>query len=320
MTEDASTTKRASRWRWVATTVAVAVLLVCVLTALLAWYASTPAFTAHVHQEVIDALERATGGRVEMRSFRWSVRHFTIDVEDLTIHGKEGPGEIPYFHVKHLMLDASLLTFLTPRIHLTSLTAVSPTFHLIVLPDGTTNQPQPRVSSSEPLPQTLLSMAIEQTRIEDGMVWVNDRKVPFELAAGPMHLIMRYVPQQSVYQATLDTQNITFRLKNSTETHSRLQVSLHLTRDTVKIDGLNLQTGNSRLMATGEMRNFAAPSWQTNIWGSVDAREIGAMTGVDGLRNGKAQLSMDAHGYGRMEDFEYQATSICAPASGRRHG
>lgn len=296
MTEDASTTKQRSRWRWVAYTGGVAVLLVGVLVGSLAWYASTPTFTAHVHRAVVDVLERTTGGRVEMGSFRWSVRHFTIDIEDLTIHGKEGPGEIPYFHVRHLTLDASLLTFLSPRIHLTSLTAVSPTFHLIVSPDGTTNQPQPSVASSEPLPQTLLNMAIEQTRIQDGLLLVNDRKVPFELAAGPMHLIMRYMSGQSAYQAGLDTQNITFRLKNSTETHSRLQVSLRLAQDSVRIDSLHLQTGDSRLMATGEVRDFAAPSWKTNVWGSVDAREIGAMTGEDELRNGKAQLSMEAQG------------------------
>ena len=296
MTEDASTIQRRSRWRWVAYTVAVAVVLVGVLVGSLAWYASTPAFTTHVRQAVIDVLERATGGRVEMGTFRWSARHFTIDVEDLTIHGKEGPGEIPYFHVKHLTLDASLLTFFTPKLRLTSLTAVSPTFHLIVLPDGTTNQPQPRVASNEPLPQTLLSMAIEQTRIEDGLVLVNDHKVPFELAAGPVHLIMRYMPEQSAYLASLLTQNITFRLKKSTETHSRLQVKLQLTRDSIRIDSLNLQTGDSRLMATGEMRDFSAPSWKTNVWGSVDAREIGAMTGEDELRNGKAQLSVEAQG------------------------
>jgi translocation and assembly module TamB len=296
MTEDASKTKRRARWRWAAYTGAVAALLIAVLVGSLAWYASTPAFTAHVHQVVVDVLERATGGRVEMGSFRWSVRHFTIDVDDLTIHGKEDPGEIPYFHVRHLILDASLLTFLTPRIRLTSLLAVSPTFHLIVSPDGTTNQPQPRVTSSEPLPRTLLNMAIEQTRIEDGLVLVNDRKVPFELAAGPMHLLMRYMSEQEVYLATLDTRNITFRLKNSSETHCRLQVKLQLAQDSVRIDSLNLQTGQSRLMATGEVRNFSAPSWKTNVWGSVDAREIGAMTGENELRNGKAQLSIEAHG------------------------
>jgi translocation and assembly module TamB len=296
MTEDASTTTRRSRWRWAAYTAAAGALLVAVLAGALAWYASTPAFTAHVHQTVVDVLERATGGRVEMGSFRWSVRHFTIEIDDLTIHGKEAPGEVPYFHVRHLSLDASLLTFLTPKIHLTSLTAVSPTFHLIVLPDGTTNQPHPRVASSEPLPQTLLNMAIEQTRIQDGMALVNNRKVPLELAAGPMQLTVRYLSEQSVYQANVDTQNITFRLKNSTETRSRLQVSLRLARDSVRIDSLHLQTADSRLMATGEVRDFAAPSWKSNVWGSVDAREVGAMTGEDELRNGKAQLSMEAQG------------------------
>ncbi|HET9100431.1 MAG TPA: hypothetical protein VFN62_08570, partial [Acidobacteriaceae bacterium] len=128
MTEDASTNKRGSPWRWIATTVAVVALLAAVMAGSLAWYASTPTFTAHVHQAVIDVLERATGGRVQMGSFRWSVRHLTIDVEDLTIHGKEGPGEIPYFHVRHLTLDASLLTFLSPTIRLTSVTAIRPTF------------------------------------------------------------------------------------------------------------------------------------------------------------------------------------------------
>ncbi|MGO8719585.1 MAG: translocation/assembly module TamB domain-containing protein [Acidobacteriaceae bacterium] len=296
MTEDASTTTRRSRWRWVIYTGAVAVLLAAGLVASLVWYASTPKFTARVHRMVVDVLERTTGGRVEMGSFRWSARNLTIEVNDLTIHGKEAPSEVPYFHVRHLTLEASLLSFLTPKIRLTSLTAQNPTIHLIVLPDGTTNQPQPRVASEEPLPQTLLNMAIEQTRVRDGLLLVNDRKVPFEMAAGPIQLTMRYLSEQEAYQATLDTRNITFRLKNSTETHSRLQVSLRLARDSVRVDSLNLQTGDSRLMATGEVQNFAAPTWKTTVWGSVDAREIGAMTGEDELRNGKAQLSIDAHG------------------------
>ena len=64
---------------------------------------------------------------------------------------KKARAKFRIFTFKHLTLDASLLTFLTPKLRLTSLTAVSPTFHLIVLPDGTTNQPQPRVASNEPL-------------------------------------------------------------------------------------------------------------------------------------------------------------------------
>ena len=303
MTEGASANRengaaktRRSRWRMVAYAVAAMLALVVALIGALVWYANTPQFAARVHHAVVDVLERTTGGRVEMRSFRWSLRHFAIEVNDLTIHGKEAAGEVPYFHVSHLMLHASILTLLSPKISLTSLTAESPTIHLIVYPDGTTNQPQPRVASQQPLPQALLSMAIDDTRVENGVFLLNNRKIPFNLAAGPIQLAMRYVSDPAEYQASLDIRNITFRLKSDSGAHSRLKVSLRLRRDAVKIENLDLETGNSRLIGSGELQNFSSPSWQANIRGSVDARQIGAMTGVDALRAGIAQLSIDAHG------------------------
>ena len=303
MTEGASTNRengaaktRRSRWRMVAYAVAAMLALVAALIGTLVWYANTPQFAARVHHAVVDVLERTTGGRVEMHSFRWSLRHFAIEVNDLTIHGKEADGEVPYFHVSHLILHASILTLLSPKISLTSLTAESPTIHLIVYPDGTTNQPQPRVASQQPLPQALLSMAIDHTRVEDGVILLNNRKIPFNLAAGPIQLAMRYASHPAEYQASLDTRDITFRLKNDSEAHSRLKVRLGLRRDAVKIENLDLETGNSRLIASGELQNFSSPNWQANIRGSVDARQIGAMAGVDALRAGIAQLSIDAHG------------------------
>ncbi len=303
MTEGASANRengaaktRRSRWRMVAYAVAAMLALVVALIGALVWYANTPQFAARVHHAVVDVLERTTGGRVEMRSFRWSLRHFAIEVNDLTIHGKEAAGEVPYFHVSHLVLHASILTLLSPKISLTSLTAESPTIHLIVYPDGTTNQPQPRVASQQPLPQALLSMAIDDTRVENGVFLLNNRKIPFNLAAGPIQLAMRYVSDPAEYQASLDIRNITFRLKSDSGAHSRLKVSLRLRRDEVKIENLDLETGNSRLIGSGELQNFSSPSWQANIRGSVDARQIGAMMGVDAMRAGIAQLSIDAHG------------------------
>ncbi|MGH9615525.1 MAG: hypothetical protein ACRD28_02205, partial [Acidobacteriaceae bacterium] len=296
MTDEASTVPRRSRWRWLGYAVAVALVVVAALIGSLAWYVSTPQFSVRVHHAVVRRLERATGGRVEMGQFHWSARTLTIEIDDLTIHGKEAPGEIPYFHVRHLTLGASVLSFLSPKIRLTSIAAEGPTVHLIVASDGTTNQPQPRAAGNRSLSRTLLNMAVEQTRVENGLLLVNDRKVPFELAAGPLALTIRYLSNQKAYQAYLDTKNIAFRLKKSPETHSRLQVALRMTRNSIKIDSLRLQTGNSRMVATGELRDFAAPIWKATAWGSVDAREIGAMTGVDGLRDGRAQVSLNATG------------------------
>lgn len=296
MTEGTAKKTRRLDWRHLAYVVGITAALIVVLVAALAWYVSTPRFAARVHRKVVTVLERTTGGRVEMGAFRWSVRHLGIEVDDLTIHGKEAAGQVPYFHVDHLILHASILSVFGPKVRLNSLTAQRPTLHLIVYPDGTTNQPHPRVASHEPLPQALLNLKIGQTRVQNGLVLLNDRKIPWEMAAGSTHLTMRYEPRKDEYRIALDTKNITFRLKNSTEAHSRLRVDLSFAKDAATIENLDLQTGNSHLAASGGLRDFSAPVWHANVSGTVDARQVGAIAGVDDLRTGTATLNLAAHG------------------------
>lgn len=284
------------RLRHVAYAAVATILAGSAVFAALFWYASTPKFAARVHRALVNTLENATGGRVEIRSFRWNVRHLAIEADDLTIHGREGADQVPYFHVDRLTLHAKIISFFTPKIGLASLTAQHPVFHLIVYPDGTTNQPQPRVASQQPLPQALLALSIDDTRVQNGWVLLNDRAIPWEMAAGPLQLTMGYVAANGGYQVVLHTKNITFQLKNATEAHSTLAANILLTRDAVRIERLDLKTGNSHLVATGELRNFSHPNWQTNVRGSVDAREIGAITGVNELRKGTVQLAVHAQG------------------------
>jgi len=306
---------RRSRWRFAAYAVGLAVVLGCVVVAGLFWYASRPQFEARVHQTLVGTLQRVTGGRVEMGSFRWSVRHFSIEVENLTVHGKEGPGQVPYFHVDHLAVQAKIISFFTPKIALSSLLAQGPTVHLIVYSDGTTNQPQPQVAGRQPLVQSLLSLAIDSTRIQDGLLLINDRAIPWEMAAGPLQLAMRYVPVRSEYEATLQTKNITFRLKNAVQAHSELALRMALARDSVHIESLDLTTGSSHLAATGTLKNFSHPVWQLRVHGAVSAREAGLIGGIDELRSGAVQLALQAHGVSGdlppedMQDGSVEATS-----------
>src|SRR5665213_4237835 len=183
-TPDVSRQGRRLRWRHGAYAAAVLVALAIAVAGALVWYASTPQFATRVHRTLVATLERITGGKVEIRSFQWSVRHLAIEVDGLTIHGKEAPGQVPYFHVEHLTLRAKVISFFTPKIALASLTAQRPTFHLILYPDGTTNQPQPGASSNQPLPEVLLNLGIDNTRVQNGLVLLNDRAVPWEMASG----------------------------------------------------------------------------------------------------------------------------------------
>src|SRR5271155_1957827 len=127
---------------------ALLLLLVLVIGGLL-FYASTPHFSMLVRQRVINVLQDATGGRVELRSLHWSLRHLAVEVDGLTIHGLEGPGELPYAHVDRLYARAKILSFVEARLGLDFLEVDRPALHLIIYPDGSTNQPVPKAKQND---------------------------------------------------------------------------------------------------------------------------------------------------------------------------
>jgi translocation and assembly module TamB len=91
-----------SAWGWIWRVGGVLVLLLLVIVGGLLFYASTQHFANNIRQRVITVLEDATGGRVEINSLTWNLRHLAVEVDGLTIHGLEGRGELPYAHVDRL--------------------------------------------------------------------------------------------------------------------------------------------------------------------------------------------------------------------------
>ncbi len=123
-----------------------------VIAGLLVFYASTPHFSNLLRQKVIAVLEDATGGRVELQSLSWNVCHLAVEVDGLTIHGLEGPGELPYAHVDRLYARARILSLLDAKLGLDYLEADRPAVHLIIYPDGSTNQPTPKAKEKQQRP------------------------------------------------------------------------------------------------------------------------------------------------------------------------
>src|ERR1700722_7089679 len=143
-----------SAWGYVFRVGAGLLLLLVLVFAGLMFYASTAHFSNVVRQKVISVLQDATGGRVELRTFRWSLRQLSVEVDGVTIHGLEGPGELPYAHIDRLYARAKILSLFDGRLGLDYLEVDRPTAHLIVYPDGSTNQPKPKATANSGGPVT----------------------------------------------------------------------------------------------------------------------------------------------------------------------
>src|SRR6266699_2020838 len=132
------------RWRKVAKYFVSCFLLFLLLVSGALWYVTTDSFQQMVRGRLTAEIERVTGGRVELGSFRAVPLRLQVEVRDLTIHGREAAGEVPYVHVDSMSAIINISSALGAKIGFHSLTLEHPVVHIIFYPDGSSNQPSPK--------------------------------------------------------------------------------------------------------------------------------------------------------------------------------
>jgi translocation and assembly module TamB len=262
------------------------------------WYISTPRFANKVRLKVIAELEQATGGRVDLQRFQWNIRHLAFEADDLTIHGLEAPNEIPYAHVDRLYLQLKILALIHPRAGVNLLELDHPVIHLIVYPDGSTNQPRPRTPSGNPRDtiNTIFDLQAGRVSAWNGVLLFNQRSAPFSFSGRDLSLLVQYVTTSDTYSAHLKLGDITTSLMKEPEVHSQLTGELQLGRNLAQINSLEWKTLRSGLTITGKVQNYLAPVIDFQAHGKADLRDIAYMADVYQLAGGVARLDMQAHG------------------------
>ncbi len=172
------------------------------------WYSTTDDFKRRAGNEMVKVLEDSTGGRVELRRVSFDLRHLAVEANGLVIHGLEGPGEAPYLSVDRIDLRLKLLdltsrilgTTIASHVQLSYLGVEHPQFHLIVDKDGKTNQPEPKhpKKSETPVTDTLLDLKAREVVISNGVALLNNRAIPFDMAARDLGAEVHYIDRRIV--------------------------------------------------------------------------------------------------------------------------
>jgi translocation and assembly module TamB len=292
--------------RGVAWTVGGVLLLVVAVGAGLAWYTTTPDFQRRVGKEVVSVLEDATGGRVELRSIRFSLRHLAIEADGLVIHGTESKDQAPYLSVDKILVRLKITSFLShtagvglaSHIGLNLLRVEHPAIHLIVDKDGKTNQPVPKhpSTSKESLQDTLLDLKAHEVQLVNGVALLNDRAIPFDVAARDLEAEVHYIPKTDSYGATVDLNDLATKMTHYPEVHSKLHVEAELGRDSAKVTNLVFDTGKAtKMQASASLDHFAQPVWQASLDGSLELKQVGLLGGLDGFTAGTLDLDLRGH-------------------------
>lgn len=268
-----------------------ALLLFVAALAGLFFYLRSDSFRETVRARVVAELERMTGGKVEITSFTWQLSSLRFVADGLTIHGNEAPGQAPFAHADRVTVDVKIISLLSRKISLNRVLIERPVVHLIVYPDGSTNQPLPKVSEAASDPaQQMFDLNVQHVEVTNGTLMLNDEQFPFELAGDRLAMGMVYSTPDHGYNTTLSVKLLSGRYRNVAPRRGDLDLNLLVRATETEIKSLKLSTDVGALQAKGSLRSYNNPDLRLQYNAAAELREIAREANLPELRAGRAAL------------------------------
>ncbi len=297
---------RGKRWQAL---VGLVVLLVAVWTA---WYLTSDRFREFVRQRVVTRIEEVSGGKVELKAFRWDLSQMEFEADGLDIHGREKPGEPAFAHFDRIYARIKVISLFRKEIDLRYLSITQPSIHLIVYPDGTTNQPVPKVRAKRDNPlQPLFEAAVGKLEVQRGELLVNEQRLPLDFDANDVSVRMDYDPAAKSFDGNLHLGRAEAKLKDWRPLPLHGDISFKLFENRAHVQSLSLVSGKSHLEANGDLHDFVKPLVELAYTAHLEGKEI---AGIARLRNVKGG-NLDLTGQGRWS-LEHFATTGKAQLQG----
>lgn len=267
-------------------------LLLVIAVALVFWYLNSDSFRDSMRSKIIAELERTTGGKVEMQSLTWKLSTLHFDVRGLTIHGTEGPTDAPYVHADDISVDARIVSFLSRKLALSNVAIDRLTVHLIVYPNGSTNQPRPRVATvnGQPAAEQLFNLAVTRIEIADGTLILNEEKVPFSVTGERLTANLGYSQKDQGYDGSISASLLSARWRNLPPQRADIDLHLLLRTNEAEIRSMRISNQHSSVQASGTVRDFHSPRVLLQYNASLELPEVAKLAKVPELRAGHADV------------------------------
>ncbi|HEY1492979.1 MAG TPA: translocation/assembly module TamB domain-containing protein [Candidatus Solibacter sp.] len=249
-------------------------------------------FFDKVRARIVSTVETATGGRVEIRSFRMDWRQMRAEVRDFVIHGSEPAGKPPLLHAGSVAVGIKLLSILKPSVDIKYLTVSDPHVYLIIAPDGSTNIPAPKVKSAgkSSTMEDILKLAIGSFLLERGMFEVEARSsTPFAARGENLNLNLAYDRAGPRYRGTLSIQPLHLSYDDYGPVPFDVRLGLTMEKNRIAVDSGRLVTSATQVTFSGAVEDLAAgPRGSFRYEARAALTDIARIFRVPELRAGRA--------------------------------
>ena len=270
------------------------------------WYTTTNSFQSYVRGRMVREVERITGGRAEVGSFHVVPFHLQVEVRNITVHGNEGPNEVPLAHADSLLAQVKVISFARTEFGFNNVTLDHPVVHIAIAPDGTTtNIPGLRVETPVPVSQRieqLFALSIDHLSVHNGELLWGDKKIPLDFSVQGTDLQMDYSFLRNRYESRLALGKVDTNFDAYRPFSWMVSANFSLGKTFADVSSLNWNSGRSSLKANGRISDFRDPHFDGTYEAQVDMGEAAAIARRADLRQGTAEFK--GTGHWSPEDFK----------------
>ncbi|HEV8385856.1 MAG TPA: hypothetical protein VGQ11_13370, partial [Candidatus Acidoferrales bacterium] len=226
------------RWkRWLKFLAAVTAALLAVVVILLI-LVHTGWLGGWVRRGVIAQIEKMSGGRVELKQFRFNVLALRAELDDFTLHGREAEGLPPFFHADSIVVDLRVISVFGRKVTVDAVFIENPVLDLRFDKYGNSNSPIPKRPAAKPWNQRIFDLTIQELRLNHGLLMINDVRVPLAVEGGEFSFVLDYRAGEAgkeFYEGTASWQKMKLAARRYLPFQSDWRVKFTLGRDGMEV-------------------------------------------------------------------------------------
>ena len=245
---------------------------------------------------IVAQMEKMTGGRVELRAFRFTWLGLRAELDGLVIHGNEPEGTPPLFRAAHLLVDVHVDSFLRRKISLDEVRLERPAVHVRFDAEGRSNVPKPKVSGppGKPWRERIFDLKIRELRLEDGEILFNNTRVPLAVEGGEFNFALGYVADEegrAAYRGEVTWERMKLAARRYLPFASDIVAKFQFAREGFVLEEFRWKLPHTEISATARLRDFAKPAWEFRYAGKLDLADVQQILRKPNSPGGKVTFS-----------------------------
>ncbi len=277
-----------SRKQRAALAVAVSILLIALG---VVYCLQTNWFKEKVREDIVAVIERATGGRVEIKSFTYDWRTLTAHFQDFVVHGTELKSGPSLFRADSIVVRLRIPSLWKRQVDVAFLRIEHPHIYLLIRPDGSTNIPPPKVQASAgQIVGDLLNLKVRRFELHRGTVQVEAKRIGLDAHGENLRLAVGYdfAGPRYVFDASSRQLHINSDQFRSVQADVEAQGTMEV--DRVVLRHLAFRSGDANIEASGAISDFTHPNADLQVTGQVAAAQLAGSANLPDLRGGRLML------------------------------